>query len=257
MLAEIHAEVETKPQGQYLLLCAANRASENMVRGCRYGVAEAILLVSFATVSSAFRSGVRLRHETRQSLHVTADANALLRRSTSSVTRRRYLIPSLLHSGMCTTPQSLSSHSSARNRAFDIRDGDNSGGRLSSVVMMARASNLRAEQKRRANAAEPVILSAKQKRQASRDRREFFREKFARSGRRLIKLQQEDEDSFYVGFVGTNRAGRAQALKAVETFLKRATELKVRLLPLHVPICSSDQVLRDSFSLLPTSEYSA
>lgn len=95
--------------------------------------------------------------------------------------------------------------------------------------MMARASSLRAEQKRRVkNAGAPVILTAKQKRQASRDRRAYYREKYACSGSRLVKLQKEDDECFYIGFVGENRAGRAQALKAVEAFLKRATELKVR-----------------------------
>lgn len=94
--------------------------------------------------------------------------------------------------------------------------------------MMARASSLRAEQKRRVKNAAPVILTAKQKKKASRERRASYREKFACSGSRLIKLQKEEDECFYIGFVGENRAGRAQALKAVEAFLKRATELKVR-----------------------------
>eukprot|EP00752_Nemacystus_decipiens_P004166 g3809.t1 len=73
----------------------------------------------------------------------------------------------------------------------------------------------------------PVILSEKAQRRAKRERRAYFRERYACSGHRLIKLQQEDPDSFYIGFVGTNRAGRAQALVAVEAYLRRATELKV------------------------------
>ena len=96
--------------------------------------------------------------------------------------------------------------------------------------MMGRANRqraIRAEEKRRENNA-PVVLSAKDRRLANRARRAYYREKFASSSRRLIKLQKEDEDSFYIGFVGTNRAGRAAALRAVEAFLKRATELKVR-----------------------------
>lgn len=97
------------------------------------------------------------------------------------------------------------------------------------ALRMARASTLRADQKRRVKAATPVILSPKQHRAAKRARREYFREKFARSGTRLIKLQKEDPGSFYIGFVGTNRAGRGDALKAIETFLKKATELKARM----------------------------
>lgn len=92
---------------------------------------------------------------------------------------------------------------------------------------MARASVLRAAQKRRVKEAEPVFLTANQKKAAKRARRRYFRERYARSGTRLIKLQNEDPSSFYIGFVGENRAGRGDALKAVEMFLKRATELKV------------------------------
>lgn len=94
---------------------------------------------------------------------------------------------------------------------------------------MGRASRQRAiqaELKRRAKNA-PVVLSEKDRRRANRARRAYYREKFASSSRRLIKLQQEDGDSYYIGFVGENRAGRAAALNAVEAFLKRATELKV------------------------------
>lgn len=101
------------------------------------------------------------------------------------------------------------------------------------VVMMARASSLRTDQMRRAKNAAPVIMSGKEKKKAKHDRRMRNREKFASSGRRLIKLNQEDESSFYIGFVGMNRAGRAQALRSVESFLKKATELKVRVTVVH------------------------
>eukprot|EP00903_Cladosiphon_okamuranus_P018058 g16619.t1 len=96
--------------------------------------------------------------------------------------------------------------------------------------MMARSNRLKtviARQKKLERINAPVIVSEKAQRRAKRERRAYFRERYACSGRRLIKLQQEDPDSFYIGFVGTNRAGRAQALVAVEAYLKRATELKV------------------------------
>lgn len=95
---------------------------------------------------------------------------------------------------------------------------------------MARSNRLKsviARQKKLDRSNAPVILSEKAQRRAKRERRAYFRERYACSGRRLIRLQQEDPDSFYIGFVGTNRAGRAQALVAVEAYLKRATELKV------------------------------
>lgn len=98
-------------------------------------------------------------------------------------------------------------------------------------MMMARANRQKAveqRQKRLEKIAAPVVLSAKAKRQANRARRAYYREKFACSGHRLIKLQEEDDSSFYIGFVGTNRAGRAQALKSVEAFLKKSTEMKAR-----------------------------
>lgn len=96
--------------------------------------------------------------------------------------------------------------------------------------MMARAKTLRAEQKQRVKEVETTKkMTPKARRKASRERRAYFREKFARSGSRLIKLQQEDPDSFYIGFVGANRSGRGDALKAVEVFLKRATELKASI----------------------------
>lgn len=97
--------------------------------------------------------------------------------------------------------------------------------------MMARSNRLKsvmARQKKLERSNAPVILSEKARRGAKRERRAYFRERYACSGRRLIKLQQEDPDAFYIGFIGTNRAGRAQALVAVEAYLKRATELKVK-----------------------------
>lgn len=97
--------------------------------------------------------------------------------------------------------------------------------------MMARANRQKTveqRQKRLEKNAAPVVLSAKARRQANRARRAHYREKFACSGHRLIKLQEEDDTSFYIGFVGTNRAGRAQALKSVEAFLKKSTEMKAR-----------------------------
>lgn len=96
---------------------------------------------------------------------------------------------------------------------------------------MARSNRLKsviARQKKLDRSNAPVILSEKAQRKAKRERRAYFRERYACSGRRLIKLQQEDPDSLYIGFVGTNSAGRAQALVAVEAYLKRATELKVK-----------------------------
>lgn len=98
--------------------------------------------------------------------------------------------------------------------------------------MMARSNRLKsviARQKKLERSNAPVILSDKAKRKVKRERRAYFRERYACSGRRLIKLQQEDPDSFYIGFVGTNLAGRAQALVAVQAYLKRATELKVHV----------------------------
>lgn len=110
-------------------------------------------------------------------------------------------------------------------------------------MMMARANRQKAveqRQKKLAKNAAPVVLSAKARRQANRARRAYYREKFACSGHRLIKLQEEDDSSFYIGFVGTNRAGRAQALKSVEAFLKKATEMKARVREslLRVSSCS-------------------
>lgn len=93
--------------------------------------------------------------------------------------------------------------------------------------MLARAKTLRVEQKQRVKKARP--LSRRERRQANRDRRAYFRQKFACSGYRLIKLQQEDPDSFYIGIIGANLSGRAQALKSIERYLKKATELKVRM----------------------------
>ena len=94
-----------------------------------------------------------------------------------------------------------------------------------------RLKSVIARQKKLERSNAPVILSEKARRREKRERRAYFRERYACSGRRLIKLQQEDPDAFYIGFVGTNRAGRAQALVAVETYLKRATELKVKRQP--------------------------
>lgn len=107
-------------------------------------------------------------------------------------------------------------------------------------MMMARANRQKTveqRQKRLDKNAAPVVLSAKARRQANRARRAYYREKFACSGHRLIKLQEEDDSSFYIGFVGTNRAGRAQALKSVEVFLKKATEMKARA-PQNFPKCT-------------------
>ncbi|CAM9636089.1 unnamed protein product, partial [Laminaria digitata] len=124
-------------------------------------------------------------------------------------------------------------HARASSACSDRRfTGHGDGGRFSGVVMMARANRQKAveqRQKKLAKNAAPVVLSAKARRQANRARRAFYREKFACSGHRLIKLQEEDDSSFYIGFVGTNRAGRAQALKSVEAFLKKATEMKARV----------------------------
>lgn len=92
-----------------------------------------------------------------------------------------------------------------------------------------RVKSVIARQKKLDRSNAPVILSEKAQRKAKRERRAYFRERFAVSGRRLLTLQQDDPDSFYIGFVGTNQAGRAQALLAVEAFLKRATELKVKM----------------------------
>lgn len=114
------------------------------------------------------------------------------------------------------------------------------GGGGGSVVMMARANRLKsviARQKKLDRSNAPVILSDKAKRKAKRERRAYFRERYACSGRRLIKLQQEDPDSFYIGFVGTNLAGRAQALVAVQAYLKRATELKVCCVFVPAALC--------------------
>lgn len=134
--------------------------------------------------------------------------------------------------GAAWSAQQLSSSSFERTLARPAQtqrmpNGHRNGVVSRGVTMMARARYLLAEQKRRAKSAAPVILSAKDKRKANRERRAHYREKFARSGSRLVKLQQEDPDSFYIGFLGTNGAGRAAALKSVETFLKRVTELKV------------------------------
>lgn len=125
------------------------------------------------------------------------------------------------------------------------------GGRVGGVVMMARANRQKTveqRQKRLDKNAAPVVLSAKARRQANRARRAYYREKFACSGHRLIKLQEEDDSSFYIGFVGTNRAGRAQALKSVEVFLKKATEMKARA-PLF-PVCTRIIVI-DTYHTLP------
>lgn len=106
------------------------------------------------------------------------------------------------------------------------------------MLTMARASTLRAEQKQRVKESIPKHVSPKAQRAAKRAKRAYFRDKFASSSYRLVKLQQEDPDSYYIGFVGANRAGRGDALKAVEAFLKRATELKVYMM-LSTVLCIS------------------
>lgn len=91
--------------------------------------------------------------------------------------------------------------------------------------MLARASTLRVEQKRRVREAKEA-MSPRARWLAKRSKKAYFRSKYACSGYRLIKLQQQDPDSFYIGVVGANWSGRVQALKAIENYLKRATELK-------------------------------
>lgn len=110
-------------------------------------------------------------------------------------------------------------------RQHDVNHRESLGS--NTLSMLARAKSLRIEQERLFKEAKTQVLSPKAYRRIKRERRAFFREKYACSGYRLIKMQRDDPDSFYIAVVGANRSGRAQALKAIETFLKQATELKV------------------------------
>ncbi|CAM9433587.1 unnamed protein product, partial [Discosporangium mesarthrocarpum] len=98
------------------------------------------------------------------------------------------------------------------------------------VSMMVRARDLRREQQRRVKEDEArktkPFIGVKAMKREKRERRARFRAANATSGRRLLDLQK-DNTAFFIGFLGKERAGRAQGLAAVEKFLKQATELRV------------------------------
>ncbi|CAN0258664.1 unnamed protein product [Ectocarpus sp. 6 AP-2014] len=178
------------------------------MKRCRCVAIETLVMLCFAAVALAFQTAVRLSAGD-STAPPAACSDGRLTAST------RALIPNSYRPARwcCTRVAS--------------RDGGNKNNR---VVMMGRSNRLKtviARQRTLEKSNAPVILSEKAKRKAKRERRAYFRERYACSGRRLIKLQQEDPDSLYIGFVGTNGAGRAQALGAVEAYLKRATEFKV------------------------------
>lgn len=191
------------------------------MKRCRRIAVEAVATLTFAAVALAFRPVVRLLphspcHHSIGRAAPSVDTSFRGYPNTDAV-RARF------------------THSTAKvGRAPSGGRDAGIGGRFGGVVMMARANRQQTaelRQKRLRESAQPVFLSEKAKRkakrQANQERREYFREKFANSGRRLIELQKADSESFYIGFVGTNSAGRAQALKAVESFLRRATQLRV------------------------------
>lgn len=187
------------------------------------------LVLSSAAVAVAFQAVIQLLPDT--------SLRPLSFRCTNHAATRSLLLP---HPNAHVIGHARASASACSDRCVTGH-----GRRFGGVVMMARANRQKAveqRQKRLNKSAAPVVLSAKARRQANRARRAYYREKFACSGHRLIKLQEEDDSSFYIGFVGTNRAGRAQALKSVEAFLKKATEMKVRA-PENLPLCTRNIVI--------------
>lgn len=201
-------QLPSSPRPDDLLLTAWLRSCEKMKRYQCVAI-ETLVMLSFAAVALAFQTAVRLSAQDSTAPPAACSDGRL----TSST---RTLIPNSYWPARCCCARVAS------------RDGDNKNSR---VVMMARSNRLKtviARQRNLEKSNAPVILSEKAKRKAKRERRAYFRERYACSGRRLIKLQQEDPDSLYIGFVGTNGAGRAQALGAVEAYLKRATEFKVQ-----------------------------
>ena len=187
------------------------------------------LVLSSAAVAVAFQAVIQLLPDT--------SLRPLSFRCTNHAATRSLLLP---HPNA-----QVIGHARASASACSDRCVTGHGRRFGGVVMMARANRQKAveqRQERLNKSAAPVVLSAKARRQANRARRAYYREKFACSGHRLIKLQEEDDSSFYIGFVGTNRAGRAQALKSVEAFLKKATEMKVRA-PENLPLCTRNIVI--------------
>ncbi|CAM9734251.1 unnamed protein product [Hapterophycus canaliculatus] len=174
------------------------------MKRCRCVTIEAFVMLTYAAGAFAFHTAVRLASPAG--------------------------VPQLDNRGALYPYSSRSARSSGGGRGYDV-SARSSGGRNGGVTkMMARSNRLKsviARQRKLEKSNTPVILSDKARRKAQRERRAYFRDRYAVSGRRLIKLQEEDPDSFYIGFVGTNGAGRAQALVAVEAYLRRATELKV------------------------------
>lgn len=171
------------------------------MKRCRYIAIEAFVMLTFTVGALAFHTAVRV---------------ASPGGSTQLANRN----------GLYSSRRSISGVSSG----YDVNARRNIGRHGDGTKMMARSNRLKsviARQRNLDKANAPVILSDKARRKAQRERRAYFRDRYAVSGRRLIKLQEEDPDSFYIGFVGTNSAGRAQALVAVEAYLRRATELKV------------------------------
>ncbi|CAN0191060.1 unnamed protein product, partial [Ectocarpus fasciculatus] len=173
------------PRPDDLLLTARLRSCEKMKRYRCVVAIETLVMFSFAAAALAFQAAVRL-----SAGGSTAPPAACSDGRLTSSTR-------------ALTPNS---HRSAR-----CGYGTDGAGRTSSsVVMMARSNRLKtviARQRNLEKSNAPVVLSEKAKRKAKRERRAYFRERYACSGRRLIKLQQEDPDSLYIGFVGTNGAG--------------------------------------------------
>ncbi|CAM9749387.1 unnamed protein product [Scytosiphon promiscuus] len=170
---------------------------------CRCIAAEAFVMLTFAAGALAFHTAVR----------------GSLSGGLTQLSSRDGLYP-------CSS-RSLRNGAS---RGCDVGANRNGVRRGEGTKMMARSNRLKsviARQRNLDKSNAPVILSDKARRKAQRERRAYFRDRNAVSGRRLIKLQEEDPDSYYIGIVGTNGAGRAQALLAVEAYLRRATELKV------------------------------
>ena len=93
------------------------------------------------------------------------------------------------------------------------------------LCMAVRARELRTQLSRRNKIADASLRHTKDAKAARREGRAAFRRLLANSGKQLELLK--DDPAWYVGVIGLDGAGRAKALKNIETALKQATELKI------------------------------